>query len=234
MYHDLLHEKDRHLVIDEARQFIHEAFARDAAPPPLLDADRYGFTRNEYDRLSEPLPWRSCKGLGFPLAAAGHEDPGPAEPRRAPRLADRLRLRQDARLRLREPAAGRAVAGQVDRSLLSRQHRLARHPPAAGEPGEAACRRRSACVRADGQPMRLVDIAAGPGRYILETLRELAGNDLSALLRDNVEANLEAGRKLAARDRPGQRDLSIGRCLRRGLAGRHPAGAQRGGGLRAV
>jgi SAM-dependent methyltransferase len=53
-------------------------------------------------------------------------------------------------------------------------------------------------IRADGQPVRLVDIAAGPGRYILETLRELAGNDLSALLRDNVEGNLEAGRKLAA------------------------------------
>ena len=26
MYHDLLHEKDRHLVLDEARQFIFEAF----------------------------------------------------------------------------------------------------------------------------------------------------------------------------------------------------------------
>ena len=53
-------------------------------------------------------------------------------------------------------------------------------------------------VRAESQPVRLVDIAAGPGRYILETLRDLAGDDLSALLRDNVEANLEAGRKLAA------------------------------------
>ena len=52
-------------------------------------------------------------------------------------------------------------------------------------------------LRAEGQPIRLADIAAGPGRYILETLRRLAGSDLSALLRDNVGANLEAGRKLA-------------------------------------
>lgn len=46
--------------------------------------------------------------------------------------------------------------------------------------------------------MRLVNIAAGPGRYILETLRRLSGGDLTALLRDNVEANLAAGRELAA------------------------------------
>ena len=46
---------------------------------------------------------------------------------------------------------------------------------------------------------RLVDIAAGPGRYILETLHSLEGGagGISALLRDNVEANLEVGRKLA-------------------------------------
>jgi len=52
-------------------------------------------------------------------------------------------------------------------------------------------------LRADGQKVRLVDIAAGAGRYILETLRKLAGDDLSALLRDNVEGNLDVGRKLA-------------------------------------
>ncbi|MGA2255828.1 MAG: bifunctional alpha/beta hydrolase/class I SAM-dependent methyltransferase, partial [Thermoguttaceae bacterium] len=63
MYHDLLHEKNRRLVIDEARQFIREEFDRDATPTPLLEADRYGHTRNEYDRLIEPLPWWSCKGL---------------------------------------------------------------------------------------------------------------------------------------------------------------------------
>jgi SAM-dependent methyltransferase len=52
-------------------------------------------------------------------------------------------------------------------------------------------------VLAAGLPVRLVDIAAGPGRYLLETLRDLPGDKLSAVLRDNVPANLEAGRKLA-------------------------------------
>ena len=138
MYHDLLHEKDRRQVIDEARQFIVEAFAREAVPPPLLDADRYGFTRNEYDRLSEPLPWCSPRGLGFRLQRLGMQDAGPAQPRRAAGLADGLRLGPDPRLRLRKPAAGRTGRGQVDRSRLSQQHRLARHPPAENEPGKAA------------------------------------------------------------------------------------------------
>ena len=62
MYHDLLHEKDRHLVIDEARQFIVEAFDRGDSPPPLIDADRHGYTCNEYDRLTEPLPLISPRG----------------------------------------------------------------------------------------------------------------------------------------------------------------------------
>ena len=76
MYHDLLHEKDRRLVIDEARQFIREAFDRDAPPSPLLDADRYGYTRNEYDRLSESLPCCSPKGLNYYLQRLGMKTVG--------------------------------------------------------------------------------------------------------------------------------------------------------------
>ena len=140
MYHDLLHEKDRRLVIDEARQFIQEAFDRDAPPPPLLDADRYGYTRNEYDRLSEPLPWYSPKGLGFRLQRLGMKTLGRLS--RGVRLG--LRTGFDSGKTLdyvyENQPRGRLAAGQVDRSLLSQQHRLARHPPAAGEPGEAAAR----------------------------------------------------------------------------------------------
>ena len=29
-------------------------FAKPAAPPPLLDADRHGYTRREYDHLCQP------------------------------------------------------------------------------------------------------------------------------------------------------------------------------------
>ena len=196
MYHDLLHEKDRHLVIDEARQFIQEAFDRDAPPPPLLDADRYGYTRNEYDRLTEPLPWHSPKGLCFRLQRLGMKTLGRLS--RGVRLG--LRTGFDSGKTLdyvyeNQPRGALLLGKWIDRSYLNsigwqgiRQRRV--HL-------ENLLQEAIRLLRADGQSIRLVDIAAGPGRYILETLRTLGGDDLSALLRDNVGANLEAGRALA-------------------------------------
>ena len=197
MYHDLLHEKDRHLVIDEARQFIHEAFDRDAPLLPLLDADRYGYTRNEYDRLSEPLPCCSFKGLNYYLQRLGMNTVG--------RLSHGVRLGWrtgfDSGKTLdyvyeNQPRGELLLGKWIDRSYLNsigwrgiRQRRVNL---------EKLLKEAIRLIRADGRHVTLVDIAAGPGRYILETLHNLAGDDLSALLRDNVEANLEAGRKLAS------------------------------------
>ncbi len=196
MYHDLLHEKDRHLVIDEARKFIHEAFERKVNVPSLLDADLYGYTRNEYDRLTEPLPWYSLKGLGYRLQGVGMKTLG--------RLSRGVRLGWstgfDSGKTLdyvyENQPRGELVLGKlIDRSYLNsigwqgiRQRRVNLRK---------LLRDAINLIRADGQQVRLVDIAAGPGRYILETLRELGEGDLSALLRDNVAANLEAGRRLA-------------------------------------
>jgi alpha-beta hydrolase superfamily lysophospholipase len=53
-------------------------------------------------------------------------------------------------------------------------------------------------VRGEGRPVRVVDIAAGPGRYVLEVLRELDDPAATALLLDRDPAAVEAGRRLAA------------------------------------
>jgi len=196
MYHDLLHEKDRHLVLDETRQFIREAFDRDAAPPPLLDADRYGHTRNEYDRLVEPLPWRSLRGLSYRVQRLGMQTFGRLS--RGVRLGWRTGFDSGQTLDYvyeNQPQGAMLVGKWIDRAYLEsigwrgiRERRINL---------EKLLREAVRRVREEGQPVRLVDIAAGPGRYILELLHSLAGDDLSALLRDNVEANLEAGRQLA-------------------------------------
>src|SRR3990172_118054 len=52
-------------------------------------------------------------------------------------------------------------------------------------------------VLAEGKPVRLVDIAAGPGSYVLETLKTLSPLPIAALLRDRDPANLEIGGRLA-------------------------------------
>lgn len=209
MYHDLLHERDRHLVLDEARRFILEAFARQCAPPPLLEADRYGYTRNEYDRLNEPLPWYSLRGLGFGCQRLGMQTLG--------RLSCGVRLGWrtgfDSGQTLdyvyeNQPRGSLLLGKWIDRAYLESigwQGIRQRRKNLERLLGEAI-----RLVRAENRPVRLVDIAAGPGRYILETLRALAGEESSALLRDNVAANLEAGRRLAQEAGLGQVRFELG------------------------
>jgi SAM-dependent methyltransferase len=54
-------------------------------------------------------------------------------------------------------------------------------------------------VHAGGEPVRIVDIASGPGRYVLETLKRVRDVASTALLRDRSENGLRAGRALAAK-----------------------------------
>ena len=52
--HAIFHEKDRRLVVEKVRDFIGERFAGPPSPPSLVDADRHGFTHDEYERLQRP------------------------------------------------------------------------------------------------------------------------------------------------------------------------------------
>lgn len=197
MYHDLLHERERHLVLDEARRFIHELFADDVTPPALINADRFGYTRDEYDRLSEPLPPWTPKGLGYRLQRLGLMTLG--------RLSRGVRLgwssgfdsgRTLDYVYRNQPQGALLVGKWIDAGYLGsigwrgiRQRRVNL---------KKLLRQAAERLRGEGQPIRLLDIAAGPGRYILEAIRELPQDNVTALLRDNVAANLEAGRQLAA------------------------------------
>jgi SAM-dependent methyltransferase len=49
----------------------------------------------------------------------------------------------------------------------------------------------------EGRPLRVVDIASGPGRYLLETAQRLRNLPLNFLCRDRSTSGLTAGRKLA-------------------------------------
>ena len=52
-------------------------------------------------------------------------------------------------------------------------------------------------LQAEGRPIRILDIAAGAGRYVLETMRALPDISISAILRDNKQENVDAARALA-------------------------------------
>lgn len=52
-------------------------------------------------------------------------------------------------------------------------------------------------AHAEGKPVRLLDIASGPGRYDLETIRDLKHIPITALLRDYKPENVKAARRIA-------------------------------------
>jgi SAM-dependent methyltransferase len=51
---------------------------------------------------------------------------------------------------------------------------------------------------AAGNPVRVLDIASGPGRYVLDTVRQMPGAKAEVTLRDYKPENLDAARSLAA------------------------------------
>ena len=52
-------------------------------------------------------------------------------------------------------------------------------------------------VHGEGRPVRILDIAAGPGRYVIETIRALPDIPITATLCDYKQENVDAARALA-------------------------------------
>ena len=199
-FHAIFHESDRHLVIDAVRGFIEQSFRRDAAAPSLLEAHTEGYTKREYERLRAPLPAVCPKRLSFEAQKLFLKT--------FAKLSDGVRLGwqtgfdsgQSLDYIYQDKARGMTPLGRlVDRIYLNaigwRGIRIRRQNL------EAALLRVIARVRATGGPVRLLDIAAGPGRYMLEVLRQLPADgagEVTALLRDHNAAALEQGRRLAS------------------------------------
>lgn len=196
-FHDTFGERDRARPIAAARAFVRRCFDAPPERPDLRDADRHGHTFEEYQRLRAPLPegsWkipyyaavRAALALGGRLAASirtGFEtgfDSGStldAVYRHRPsgcgplgRLIDRLHLDSAG-------WAGIRVRKRHVETLLA----------------EAV-----AMLRCDGRAVRILDIAAGHGRYVLDGIAALPGLPDSVLLRDYSPLNVEAGRRLIA------------------------------------
>ena len=197
LYHDIMHEADREPVLDAIRDFITKKFAELSSPKPLLDADERGFTKEEYDRLRTPLSALSPKRWSFGLQRAMLRTTG--------RLSRGMALGWDTGFDSgqsldyvyeNQPRGSLLVGRWADRWYLGavgwrgiRQRKV--HL-------ELLLRKAIEQTRAAGQPVRLLDIATGCGRYVLETMAALPpGTVESALLRDNTPANLAAGQKLA-------------------------------------
>jgi alpha-beta hydrolase superfamily lysophospholipase/SAM-dependent methyltransferase len=189
-YHAIFHEKDRHLVVAKVRDFVHKRFQEPSQRPALLDADQHGYTRAEYDRLTQP------GGLSFAATRWGMKTLG----RLSRGISLGWRSGFDSGVTLdyvyeNQPRGTTPLGRLMDRSYLNsvgwrgiRQRRV--HL-------EKMLRATMEKTHAEGRPVRLLDIASGPGRYLLETLRQMPHIPTTAVLRDYKPENLEAARQLA-------------------------------------
>ncbi len=193
-FHDTLGEKDRHLPIAQVRAFLEKQFD---PRPSLADADRAGVTKSEYDNLVRPLPWWSPKGMVFGLTKGFLRTVG--------KLSDGIRLGGtsgfDSGSSLdyvyrNQPSGITPIGTLIDWFYLN-------------SPGWIGIRARKQMIeeligsamkrtRERGRAVRLVDVAAGHGRYVLEAILNSSVKPDDVLLRDFDPRNVELGRKMIA------------------------------------
>jgi alpha-beta hydrolase superfamily lysophospholipase/SAM-dependent methyltransferase len=192
-YHAVFHEKERHRAVAPIRDFIQERYRPVAQPDEgsaLVDADKHGYTKYGYDRLRRPagpqwammrllmktfgrlsrgidLGWRHGFDSGTTLDYVYENRPQGITP--LGRLIDRFYLNS---IGWRGIRIRRLHLEQVLCATIEQMH-------------------------AADRPVRLLDIASGPGRYILELLGRLQHMPITAVLRDYKQENLDAARRLA-------------------------------------
>ncbi|MDG9728853.1 bifunctional alpha/beta hydrolase/class I SAM-dependent methyltransferase [Ignatzschineria sp. RMDPL8A] len=193
-YHDTLGEKERHLAIEKARQFILDAFAEPLRFPSLLDADRIGVTKEELVRLQAP-PKGLVKTFYWWMARRIVEY--------AKRISKGVELGFETGfdsgstldyIYKNEPQGEASFARFADFVYLNsigwRGIRKRK------DNAEQCLIKTIEALQKEGRAVRIMDVAAGHGRYILDGVNQLRVKPESILLRDYSELNIEKGRAL--------------------------------------
>ncbi|OCG22864.1 hypothetical protein A9G11_06750 [Gilliamella sp. wkB108] len=195
-YHDTFGEKDRQIAIDRAKRFILGCFANEPQSPCLLNADRVGYTRLEADNLALPVTgwikpwyWKFIK----------------ANLKYASKLSEGIKLGFETGFDsgstldyvYRNQPTGSSKLGQFFdytylqsigwRGIRQRKVHL-----------EELLKLAIDLLHRHNQSVDIVDIAAGHGRYILETITQIADKPDSVLLRDYSDINIRDGQALIA------------------------------------
>ena len=198
-FHDTLGERDRAPAIALVRGFLLQQRAEAAPLPSLRDAHRHGTSFDEAQRLAWPLPRWSLRDLYWRFTRAGLRATGG--------LSQGVKLGLDTGFDsgstldyvYENTARGRTPLGRwIDRNYLNaigwRGIRVR------GAHLQATLRDAARRLRAQGQPVDVVDIAAGHGRYVLEALAARDDDRADRIrLRDYSALNVEKGRALIAR-----------------------------------
>ncbi len=196
-FHDTLGERDRALAIGQVRRFLLERFAEPVQRSDLREAHLAGYTRDEADRLASPLPLLSPRGVWWAayranLKVAGLLSKGIA-------LGNRTGFDSGSTLDYvyRDRAEGLGPVGRaIDRTYLDaigwrgiRQRKRHLEELIGVALGK---------LQAADTPAKVIDIAAGHGRYVIDAIANAPTRLQSVLLRDYDDLNVDGGRALIA------------------------------------
>ena len=189
-YHAIFHEKDRQVVVDLVREFVLDRFAKPAAVSSLLNADQSGHTWREYEHL------KNNGSLKFAIARVGLRTAGWLS--RGVEVGWRSGF--DSGLSLdyiyeNKPRGAMGLGRMIDKAYLNsigwrgiRQRKANL---------EKALRTLVKKVQTENRSVHIFDVAAGAGRYVIETIRALPEIPMKATLRDYKQENIDAARTLA-------------------------------------
>lgn len=191
-YHDTLGEKERHLPIEKIRNFINKLFALPLYRHDYQYEDVWSVSADKYRSLMTPLPKWCPKNLAYKIMSKSMSTLGKA--------SEGIRIGYDKGFDsgstldyvYRDKAEGNGLFGRViDRQYLNsigwqgiRQRKVNI---------ENIIRQAIRDLSETGTPVRIMDIAAGQGRYIFDAINDY-GKVESVLLRDYSPVNVEQGR----------------------------------------
>ena len=194
-FHDTLGERDRAPAVAAVRTFIEKTFALQQRSVPLANAHTEGATYEESVTLARRLPLYSPRGLYWALTRASLRLGGWLS--HGVRLGHQTGFDSGSTLDYvyRNQAQGVPLIGTaIDRQYLDsigwrgiRQRKV--HV-------EELLHEAFGRVARGGRPVRLMDIAAGHGRYVLDAVANASVPVESVLLRDYSDINVRDGRAL--------------------------------------
>lgn len=194
-FHDTLGEKDRAPAVAAIRDFALRLFEQPVAMSDLRSAHLSGYTFDESRALSKPLPLLTPSGLYWAFSRASI--------RLGSRLSRGMRLGRETGfdsgstldyVYMNEPGGRTAIGRAIDRTYLQsigwRGIRVRKVHV------EELVREATRRLHEAGSPVRVLDVAAGHGRYVLDAVLGSTVRPESILLRDYSRINVEQGRAL--------------------------------------
>lgn len=194
-FHDTLGEKNREIAIGKIRRFILQCFSIEYQTPDVLNADKIGPSCAVAENLSSILPTNSIKNAFWTMTKKNLKI--------GSYLSKGLKIGEDTGydsgstldfVYRNQSESTHPVGKIIDRQYLNaigwRGIRVRKQNI------EHLLQKYAHVLIKKRKPLRILDIASGHGRYILDSVQQLSKRPDSILLRDYSQINVTAGQQM--------------------------------------